>query len=81
MEVYCEHSQGHLVVACDGRGALSRAFDTLNNVSTKAPYFDIIEGIHYLRSKIKCAMLPVHVKGHQDDQNKKKIDRLGVLNI
>ena len=81
LERYCEGIEEHLVVACDGKGALFKAFDILNNVKIKSPHFDILGRIHYLRSAIKCVILPVHVKGHQDDQPEKDIDKLGVLNI
>ena len=81
LEKYCGSIMGHVIVACDGKGALFKAFDSLNNVSTKCPHFDLLGGIHHLRKELKCTLLPVHVKGHQDDNPKTKIDRLGVLNI
>ena len=81
LESYSTNIKGHIVIACDGKGALHKAFDTQFKASTKLPHFDILGGIHNMRNKIKCIMLPVHVKGHQDEQPQKDINRLGILNI
>ena len=54
-------------IPVDGKAALFKAFDSLNNVSTKCPHFDLLGGIHHLRKGLECKVLPVHVKGHQDD--------------
>ena len=81
LESYCNRIGGHIIIACDGKGALFKAFDTLKNVSTKSPHYDILGGIHSLRKCIDCNIIPIHVKGHQDELNMKDINRLGVLNI
>ena len=78
---YGEINDGHVVVACDGKGALYKAFDVLNNVTTRAPHFDLLSGIHYIRRTLPYTIIPKHVKGHQDRQGASVIDRLALLNI
>ena len=45
----CTKVKGHVIVVCDCKGALHKAFDRLNNVFARAPHVYILSGIHFMQ--------------------------------
>ena len=74
--------KGSIEVGCDGKSALEQALSKdKSEVTSNQSHFDIISSIHDIKENSKITYIPVHIKGHQDDDSEAELDRYAHLNI
>ena len=68
-------------IACDGLSALSKSLLTDQEYfNSTHKDFDIISRIIHIKTQLKAAILPIHVRGHQDSKGK-PLTRAELLNV
>ena len=81
LQLHFKIRQGEIEFACDNKSALKESF-MYDNASVRQNDYDLLSGIHSLRSKLNITIRWSHVKSHQDDHiNFENLSHLSKLNV
>ena len=81
LSTYYKITQGTMEIGCDGLEALHRACSTDFHPAPTDAHYDLIIATRSVMASCPIHWLYRHVKGHQDDDITKSLDRWALLNV